>query len=177
MAKRQLQYVLAMVGGLLGYQWNEAIEQFLLRIVSPLFGIEHIAGPAYWAIGIGAIVFYGTSGWLFGYGAERIRTWEDHVVKTPTLDLLSGLIGLILGLIISALLHPALSNAGWVGTLLVYTITALLGVYGQSIFVDPELKLVMVVTAAARNANVGKESFAAERGAVWRGVIGKYGNW
>ena len=37
---------------------------------------------------------------------------------------------------------------------------ALLGVYGQSIFVDPELKLVMVVTAAAKNASVGKESFA-----------------
>lgn len=54
---------------------------------------------------------------------------------------------------------------------------ALLGVYGQSIFVDPELRLVMVITAAARNASVGKESFARERSAVWRGLIGKYGNW
>lgn len=54
---------------------------------------------------------------------------------------------------------------------------ALLGVYGQSIFVDPELKLVMVVTAAAKNASVGKEPFAAERDAVWRGVIRKYGSW
>ncbi|WP_291867016.1 serine hydrolase [Bradyrhizobium sp.] len=54
---------------------------------------------------------------------------------------------------------------------------ALLGVYGQSIFIDPELKLVMVVTAAARNASVGKESFGPERSAVWRGIIGKYGNW
>jgi CubicO group peptidase (beta-lactamase class C family) len=54
---------------------------------------------------------------------------------------------------------------------------ALLGVYGQSIFVDPELKLVMVVTAAARNASVGKEPLAAERTAVWRGVVGKYGSW
>jgi CubicO group peptidase (beta-lactamase class C family) len=54
---------------------------------------------------------------------------------------------------------------------------ALLGVYGQSIFVDPELKLVMVVAAAAKNASVGKESFAAERTAVWRGLIGKYGSW
>jgi CubicO group peptidase (beta-lactamase class C family) len=54
---------------------------------------------------------------------------------------------------------------------------ALLGVYGQSIFVDPELKLVMVITAAARNASVGKEPFAAERSALWRGVIGKYGSW
>jgi len=54
---------------------------------------------------------------------------------------------------------------------------ALLGVYGQSIFVDPELKLVMVVTAAAKNANVGKESYAFERGAVWRGIVDKYGGW
>jgi CubicO group peptidase (beta-lactamase class C family) len=54
---------------------------------------------------------------------------------------------------------------------------ALLGIYGQSIFVDPELKLVMVITAAARNASVGKESLASERDAVWRGLVGKYGNW
>jgi CubicO group peptidase (beta-lactamase class C family) len=54
---------------------------------------------------------------------------------------------------------------------------ALLGVYGQSIFVDPELKLVMVITAAASNANVGKEAFGRERDAVWRGVIRQYGSW
>lgn len=54
---------------------------------------------------------------------------------------------------------------------------ALLGVYGQSIFVDPELKLVMVITAAARNASVGKEPFARERDALWRGVVGRYGSW
>ena len=54
---------------------------------------------------------------------------------------------------------------------------ALLGVYGQSIFVDPELKLVMVITAAAKNASVGKESFARERDALWRGVVAKYGSW
>ena len=54
---------------------------------------------------------------------------------------------------------------------------ALLGVYGQSIFVDPELKLVMVITAAAKHAGLAKGSLATERDAVWRGVISKYGNW
>jgi CubicO group peptidase (beta-lactamase class C family) len=54
---------------------------------------------------------------------------------------------------------------------------ALLGVYGQSIFVDPELKLVMVITAAAKNAKVGKESLAAERNALWRALVGAYGRW
>jgi CubicO group peptidase (beta-lactamase class C family) len=54
---------------------------------------------------------------------------------------------------------------------------ALLGVYGQSMFVDPELKLVMVITAAARNASVGKESLGVERDAVWRGVVRTFGSW
>jgi CubicO group peptidase (beta-lactamase class C family) len=54
---------------------------------------------------------------------------------------------------------------------------ALLGVYGQSIFVDPELKLVMVITAAAKNASVGKEPLGGERDAVWRGMIRKFGSW
>jgi CubicO group peptidase (beta-lactamase class C family) len=54
---------------------------------------------------------------------------------------------------------------------------ALLGVYGQSIFVDPELKLVLVITAAAKNASVGKETLGRERDALWRGVIRTYGSW
>jgi CubicO group peptidase (beta-lactamase class C family) len=54
---------------------------------------------------------------------------------------------------------------------------ALLGVYGQSIFVDPGLKLVMVVTAAAKTANVGKEPLGRERDAAWRGLVRKYGSW
>lgn len=54
---------------------------------------------------------------------------------------------------------------------------AMLGVYGQSIFVDPELKLVMVITAAAKNASVGKESLARERSSLWRGLVDTYGSW
>lgn len=51
---------------------------------------------------------------------------------------------------------------------------ALLGVYGQSIFVDPELKLVMVITAVARDPLAGQGTLAAERNALWRGLIAAY---
>jgi CubicO group peptidase (beta-lactamase class C family) len=54
---------------------------------------------------------------------------------------------------------------------------ALLGVYGQSIFVDPELKLVMVIMSAAKTANVGKTPLGRERDALWRGLVGAYGSW
>ncbi len=54
---------------------------------------------------------------------------------------------------------------------------ALLGVYGQSIFVDPELKLVLVITAVTKNASVAKDSLARERDALWRGLVGRFGRW
>jgi CubicO group peptidase (beta-lactamase class C family) len=54
---------------------------------------------------------------------------------------------------------------------------ALLGVYGQAIFVDPELKLVMVTTAATKTADVVGESYPREGGALWRAVVAKYGSW
>jgi CubicO group peptidase (beta-lactamase class C family) len=54
---------------------------------------------------------------------------------------------------------------------------ALLGVYGQSIFVDPGLKLVMVITAVAKNPRVANDQFARERGALWRDLVTAYGAW
>jgi CubicO group peptidase (beta-lactamase class C family) len=54
---------------------------------------------------------------------------------------------------------------------------ALLGVYGQAIFVDPELKLVLVMTAVAKTASVGQLPLGRERDALWRGVVRAYGSW
>lgn len=54
---------------------------------------------------------------------------------------------------------------------------ALLGVYGQSIFVDPSLKLVMVHLAANATANAGQTSMGLERGSLWYGLVSHYGTW
>ncbi|HEX2012104.1 MAG TPA: serine hydrolase, partial [Roseateles sp.] len=54
---------------------------------------------------------------------------------------------------------------------------ALLGVYGQMIFVDPQLKLVMVHTAANATARAGQTSLAREADALWRGLVAHYGGW
>ena len=50
---------------------------------------------------------------------------------------------------------------------------AMTGVYGQLIFIDPELKLVMVQTAAT--AAPVPTTLAREADALWRGVIAFYG--
>ncbi|KJK21447.1 beta-lactamase [Burkholderiaceae bacterium 16] len=56
---------------------------------------------------------------------------------------------------------------------------ALLGVYGQAIFVDPALNLVVVHTAVGKDAS-GDASGAhlgAERDALLRGIVSTYGDW
>ena len=55
----------------------------------------------------------------------------------------------------------------------------LLGIYGQAIFVDPELKLVIVHMAVAKDASgdASGTHMGAERGALWRGIVAAYGNW
>lgn len=54
---------------------------------------------------------------------------------------------------------------------------ALLGVYGQSIFVDPAQKLVLVHLAANATAKAGQTSMGRELGALWYGVVTYYGAW
>jgi CubicO group peptidase (beta-lactamase class C family) len=54
---------------------------------------------------------------------------------------------------------------------------ALLGVYGQAIFVDPARKLVMVHLAANATASAGQTSMGRERTLLWQGVVGHYGPW
>lgn len=54
---------------------------------------------------------------------------------------------------------------------------ALLGVYGQLIFVDPALKLVLVQTAANATARTGQTTMGREANAFWRGLVQHYGTW
>jgi CubicO group peptidase (beta-lactamase class C family) len=54
---------------------------------------------------------------------------------------------------------------------------AMIGVYGQSIFVDPGQHLVMVETGVNATPEAGRTSLDRERIAFWRGVVSHYGKW
>ena len=51
---------------------------------------------------------------------------------------------------------------------------AMIGVHGQSILVDPEIKLVIVQTGANATEDAGDTSLGREREAFWRGIIRYY---
>ncbi|HJQ56461.1 MAG TPA: serine hydrolase, partial [Vineibacter sp.] len=54
---------------------------------------------------------------------------------------------------------------------------ALLGVFGQSIFVDPQLRLALVITAAQRDPVSLGDGFGEERYWLWRSLVERYGAW
>ncbi len=54
---------------------------------------------------------------------------------------------------------------------------ALLGVYGQAIFIDPAQKLVMVHLAANTTAKSGQTSMGREMGSLWHNLVTYYGPW
>jgi CubicO group peptidase (beta-lactamase class C family) len=51
------------------------------------------------------------------------------------------------------------------------------GVYGQQIYVDPELKLALVHTAVAKTASINNDSMGAELSALWYGLVNTFGRW
>ncbi len=51
------------------------------------------------------------------------------------------------------------------------------GVYGQAIYVDPELRLVLVHTAVAKTASISDQPMGAELGALWLGLVNTFGRW
>jgi CubicO group peptidase (beta-lactamase class C family) len=52
----------------------------------------------------------------------------------------------------------------------------LFGAHGQAIFVDPGLRLALVITAVERSPT-SDDGYGAERDALWRGLVGHYGKW
>lgn len=52
---------------------------------------------------------------------------------------------------------------------------SLLGVFGQSIFVDPGTRLALIITAVQKDATGRYDGFPVERDALWRGILGRHG--
>ena len=64
---------------------------------------------------------------------KLIRFGENRLSKIPTADLMGGIFGLIIGLIIASLIGPALSNIPFIGSYLPLISSILLGYLGLSL--------------------------------------------
>lgn len=128
---RMLRQVLTVVGALIGL--GIALQN---RALINAWAFTHALGIAREEVAAGVgLLAGGLLGYLLGpilvAWATRLVAWgESRLQRTPTQDLLSGSIGLIVGLVIAFLLGVDLSGLGPVGTLLRVAITIIFGYIG-----------------------------------------------
>jgi uncharacterized protein YacL len=127
--KRMLQLLCTSLGAVLGYQlhmlWSEKFPESSI--------LSSFAGNVYWSVGVGAILFLSLSSWFAGIVIRRMERFEEQIEKEPVSDFFTGIAGLIMGLLISVLLVPLLSQLYWIGTLAAIITTCLLGYGGYRI--------------------------------------------
>jgi uncharacterized protein YacL len=126
MLKRTIQVIFAILGGGLGYQWGPDFFEWTDQWIN----LGGLPVPAYFGLGLGALLFFIGSSWVAGYLVLLLKESEDYLVKIPVTDLLFGAMGLIVGLIVAFLLIPSVETLDFVGAVLPIFISGFLGYLG-----------------------------------------------
>ncbi|MCC2683576.1 MAG: hypothetical protein K0R75_475 [Paenibacillaceae bacterium] len=130
MLKRTIQMAIAIAGGILGYQLGGAWARPLFANTLHMSSVQGSGSIAYLLMIVGGVVFYFAAGLVLQIGAGLVNRGEARLAGMPMSDLLSGVCGLIVGLMISALLStslPRLNDWGWFASMVC---TVFLGFWG-----------------------------------------------
>ncbi|UKS25619.1 PIN/TRAM domain-containing protein [Paenibacillus sp. HWE-109] len=146
MMRKWVQFILAIMGGSLGYGWSDTIFRTT--------GFISEAGNGIWMNSLCAVVMFFVSGWVAGQGMKLLIKGEKNVVDIPVSDLLSGTLGLVIGLLISVMVFPVLDQAKWAGPFLPFIVSAVLAVMGFRIGYSKREELVQMMV---RSRSTGPE--------------------
>ncbi len=130
MIRKTVHILLALLGGIMGYQLSRGESGAVNAVLSSVLGTSTLAGQVYWFIGLGAASFFLLSWWVSTFGLHLIHRGESYLAKIPFSDLLAGLLGMMFGLIISALVFPVLNEVNGIGLLISISFTLILGYLG-----------------------------------------------
>lgn len=130
MRKMKIQVVALFSGALLGYNGHEPLGRWMETIFGAWWTVRTERMEVWWMTGMTAMLFvvlaaaFGES--LFGL----LRRLEMRLQSMPASYLLGGTLGLIVGLVVSALVYPALYSLAWDSSLLPVLFTVVLGGFG-----------------------------------------------
>jgi uncharacterized protein YacL len=123
MVKRMMQLALAVCGALLAYRLNHA--------VFPGFGLDNLEGIfLYAAVLAGAGLFLWMGTMLFRSVLYLLDKAEKKLEEVPFADFFGGVVGLIIGLLIAALLYPSVTVWEGARDILPVSLAVLLGAVG-----------------------------------------------
>ena len=126
MVKRIFQLFFLVVGVTLGWQYGERIFEL---IHLPLFSWDKIVTAI-----LGGMIALAIAALFSSPFVMWFRWLEDRLIKTPLVDLVSGVIGFVLGLFIAFLLTPAIGSIPVVGIYVQFFASILLAYLGFRIF-------------------------------------------
>lgn len=146
MVNKILRILITMIGLTLGYQLmvivffiNRSLQIVNIEFV-PII-ITQIAGTL-----VCGIIFYFLSSRIID-GSLKARDWiEQKLAKTPMRDILYGLFGLLMGLLVANLFARALSSIPWIGDYLPIISFILLGYLGASIAIKKKEELSTLIS-------------------------------
>ena len=161
MVKRIFQLFFLVVGVTLGWQYGERIFEL---IHLPLFSWDKIVTAI-----LGGMIALAIAALFSAPFVMWFRWLEDRLIKTPLVDLVSGVIGFVLGLFIAFLLTPAIGSIPVVGIYVQFFASILLAYLGFRIFFSRREEIFSFIPGLlARSKDrekdrSGKASAAAEK--------------
>lgn len=126
LVRRLVQIFFFVIGLALGGAYGERV--FALIHV-PLFPWEDVTSAI-----VGGLVAMFIATFVVDPFVEWFRWLEDKLIRTPLVDLLSGVLGLVIGLGIAFVVTPAIGHIPVIGILVQFFASVLLGYLGFRIF-------------------------------------------
>jgi uncharacterized protein YacL len=145
MFKKWIKFLCAMLGGVIGFQWNG------------LPGVLEFRGQALWMMLLGALLFYAAASWIDRIGGWLIHKGEAKVASFPISDLIAATVGLILGLSVSVLLYPSIGRLDLGGAVLPVMMTIVLGSVGIRLGYSRREDVSTFLTLLQTNKTTGSE--------------------
>ncbi|WP_067934928.1 PIN/TRAM domain-containing protein [Alicyclobacillus kakegawensis] len=127
MLKRFVHLFFAVIGIVLGYTFAPDLFTQVFHLSSRPF-TSRLFGAA-----LGGAILVLTTTWLVNYLTALIRWLEDKLQKTPLADIISGTIGMVIGLLVAYLFTSALRTIPLVGLPIQFFVTLLLAYIGLRI--------------------------------------------
>lgn len=156
MLKRAIQLVIALFGAMLGYQLHGIIGK-------PFIQFSPAGMASEWQVDL---YLFSIAGALAGFiGASigsqaiiaRIHRTIERWSNIPAADLLSGSVGLVLGLLVSALVYPALSDLKGAGAVIPVMLALGLGYIGFQVGRQKKDELTSVLVAERSSRERSKD--------------------
>ena len=155
MLKRIIQACFIIVGGTLG-----------IFLIPELLVVIHasdvlILNNPYVSVLLGAIIFYFITFWLVDYVVNFMKWLEEQLVKLPITDIISGSLGLLVGLIVAFFIGTAFNSI----TVVPIILTLLFGYLGFQVgFKKRDELLNLLLKTSKKKSTNSDDSEEDDRG-------------